>query len=656
MIKNCGSSFRGKNRYTRKELDDLAKLKGIMDYKSKNMDELCNILGLINNIPKKVNKTPSIVYEIPLKNIPKKTDSLKKVNKTPEKNNSLINKSRPCDSKNRNKNRYTRKELDDIAKLNGIQGYKSKNMDELCNILKNFKHKSSSLEKKQQKIEIEKKILKKQKIQEEDSFLSILNISVVKNHKNEEKLYNMINDKKIFVYLITNDDVNEKYENVTNINVNQLFTLFKKLKTDDDVRNLIIVKNNYDNNNKKYTDYSTNVNDQLINLEYENIILKNTYIINFTNITTSIIYNTYTVSNIINIVPSNDILYSNLGFYKFKLSYKYTIIDNKTRSMEILTPNGINKTDVNYNISNVLTNFNPKKYNVYVDSTKDFKLMVGNIHSTKDIIDYFINVKICSYTKLMQFTGTCWANSVMNSLLLSSKYTLLLKAYYSTWFNQATQLEKDEITNKDIRLCLNPKYSLEKYLIIIIYNVLIKNVKPTQDDDNLVAMVAAKLKHIYQMNSKYDKIITIKDAELYSDSGRPYTTFKFLYDFILKNDYIHLYDINLVQSNMSNKKIISASFNTTDYNKKVKFNPTLTFTNALFTIENCIIIIETKKNQWNHVICGFKCNNEYYIYDSNNVLLKHNWVLNPICQEYLNLTGYNSMNIFIISYINNKFI
>jgi len=44
----CGSSYRGKNRYTRSDLVDMAKKAQIKGYSKMNMDELCHILGIKN--------------------------------------------------------------------------------------------------------------------------------------------------------------------------------------------------------------------------------------------------------------------------------------------------------------------------------------------------------------------------------------------------------------------------------------------------------------------------------------------------------------------------------------------------------------------------------------------------------------------------------
>ena len=93
-----------------------------------------------------------------------------------------------------------------------------------------------------------------------------------------------------------------------------------------------------------------------------------------------------------------------------------------------------------------------------------------------------------------------------------------------------------------------------------------------------------------------------------------------------------------------------------EYMKPKNINEIILLKNGNFVIENCILLVATSPDKWDHVICGYRCNGEYYIYDSNNVLLKHNWLLDPVCKEYLDLTGHASMKLYIVSYINKNFI
>ena len=68
---------------------------------------------------------------------------------------------RPCGTKSRAPNRYTRKELDELAKKNHIQNISKKTMDELCKELKLIPSKQKIIQKKSLKIPSKQKITQK---------------------------------------------------------------------------------------------------------------------------------------------------------------------------------------------------------------------------------------------------------------------------------------------------------------------------------------------------------------------------------------------------------------------------------------------------------------------------------------------------------------
>lgn len=96
-MKNCGTQYKRGDRYTLTELKDIARARGIKGYSSMNMDALCNILFAVSKP------------------------------KTPEKKN--------CGLQFKRGERYTLKELKDMARARGIKGYSTMTMDALCNIL-----------------------------------------------------------------------------------------------------------------------------------------------------------------------------------------------------------------------------------------------------------------------------------------------------------------------------------------------------------------------------------------------------------------------------------------------------------------------------------------------------------------------------------------
>lgn len=125
----CGSKTRAKNRYTRDELEMMAQHCGIEHYKTKNMDVLCSEIAKSPN-PKPKTKSPN---PKPKSKSPQVKSHQKIVKpKTPQVKSCDFDTSRPCGTKAKGKNKYSRAELEKVALKCGIKGVKSKTMDILC--------------------------------------------------------------------------------------------------------------------------------------------------------------------------------------------------------------------------------------------------------------------------------------------------------------------------------------------------------------------------------------------------------------------------------------------------------------------------------------------------------------------------------------------
>jgi hypothetical protein len=118
----CGSKTRAKNRYTRTELEILAQSCGILNYKTKTMDELCLEIAKSKSPVKQLIKSPP-------------TQVITKIKKSKPSCN--FDYKRPCGSKAKGSNKYSRKELEKVAKECGIKGTTTKTMDKLCTEISN---------------------------------------------------------------------------------------------------------------------------------------------------------------------------------------------------------------------------------------------------------------------------------------------------------------------------------------------------------------------------------------------------------------------------------------------------------------------------------------------------------------------------------------
>jgi hypothetical protein len=55
---------------------------------------------------------------------------------------------------------------------------------------------------------------------------------------------------------------------------------------------------------------------------------------------------------------------------------------------------------------------------------------------------------------------------------------------------------------------------------------------------------------------------------------------------------------------------------------------TIMFNGCQYTIESAILRVEFLNMESTHAICGFFCNGEPWLYDSNGIVVKSNWVTN----------------------------
>ena len=154
----CGSSVKLKNRYTKIELQKVAKECGIKNITSKTMDQLCKELRFKKQQqkqtpkPKLTPKASSIAYKQMMKKYKQMT---KKHQQMVKKSKSIQHQffTRPCGPRKSAKNptAYSRPELEALAKKYNINDIKGKTIPQLCAELKTLIKKYSQQKKSQQK-------------------------------------------------------------------------------------------------------------------------------------------------------------------------------------------------------------------------------------------------------------------------------------------------------------------------------------------------------------------------------------------------------------------------------------------------------------------------------------------------------------------------
>lgn len=473
--------------------------------------------------------------------------------------------------------------------------------------------------------------------------------------------YNKINiqtdilkNKRIDTYVIINEkDID--YNRFFNKNLNYqsdldsfIENIFNKNKEN---HKLIILKTRYNEEESKQSLENINkINNFLQNKEINP--LNNVTIINYTNSTELVVYNNK-ICNVINMFCLSDVLYSDIQINNIN-----NIIENYKSTK--------NKLDV-YLTKNIII----KTIDKQIKTDKNINYMFTYYNNINDVIDFFIHKNICGYGRIKQLSGTCWLNSVINTLILPEHMTNVLISIYISHTNTNILL-KNEIENSDFKECLLKDYDVTKQILGIIYNILIKNNIIKKEDSNIIAKMAYIIKFYYDPKNigKNFEIPNTNTLNNTINGGDTLAALYYIYKYILGDCYdmiAYKNDNNTTLNNITNlnKKIIF----TITYEKDIvsTFDENITIDKSVFKLESCIIEFSGKK-PYNHVVCGFICNNKYFIYDSNEknitifqgekkLLYEYNWQnnLQNLLKDknYGNVYNtYKNVKIIAANYIN----
>jgi hypothetical protein len=366
--------------------------------------------------------------------------------------------------------------------------------------------------------------------------------------------------------------------------------------------------------------------------------------------------------------------------------------------------------------------------------------------NSKDLVcqwwfKWYFSVPPCLSSRLVQSTGTCWMNSIINSLFFIPEIITLLTSKYNSLLNK-DDIDKITFDKFDCTTC---NYDLKTLLFSLINNLLINKKKASNTDGNFIGFIASKVKCLYENK------LEMCNNKQYGDGGDPYKGLEIILKEIFNNDNIH-YCLSLeeeiikeqnkiidkINKNINDKSILIKEFNNKiedyenknkeiskliiDYNhkklknildeidlKKIilnKVNEEInlleikideleklieTLNKSLLELKNLYKILSTdnyfsndeikkfifkvieqknfpkililNKNMFdnninininlynyklcsssislggiNHAIAGIICNDKYYIYDSNNIIVEANWPQKDISNYLANET------------------
>ena len=198
---------------------------------------------------------------------------------------------------------------------------------------------------------------------------------------------------------------------------------------------------------------------------------------------------------VINMIPTDVKISINVDEFN-KHFGDYTINRTKTIAYEINNePN--NKTRI----------YEQKGGAKNINNIKNISFMVNtNVNNEKELenswwFKYYFQIPYCAYGRLTQSTGTCWCNTIINSLVLNPSIVNLLIEK----FNKLESKTKVHI-NKNIRTFdtfNNSNENLTTLLFAMINILLIKKVKAKQKNGNFIAELAARIKGISNNNDEF---------------------------------------------------------------------------------------------------------------------------------------------------------
>ena len=328
------------------------------------------------------------------------------------------------------------------------------------------------------------------------------------------------------------------------------------------------------------------------------------------------LFNEY-IQDIWNIFFFNIIIFSHLN------KKSYDLITNKqTRNDDILNKYCIgniytNRRKTFYKIFNVCTFNITKSRQIVSVSNKNIRYKIIEAPLTnidKYGISYLTNeytpIIRCYFGRLLQFTGTCWLNSIINALMLPkiSKQIILanIKYYYQTPNDKLSLTELH--TNQD-------NISYTNILSSIIYNIYIKKIKLQNHKSNdFILILASKIKRII-----YDQNLMKKHKNAYITERKKYIELtKNYYDNTYGESLISMLQIHVCKFIINNYIKFNSLYKIIEYKQNDEIKMTIDGDKKLIS---CIISIP------GHVICGFICENKEYIFDSNrsNEYIKDNW-------------------------------
>ena len=246
-----------------------------------------------------------------------------------------------------------------------------------------------------------------------------------------------------------------------------------------------------------FNNYLTN------NTKIKNSILQNITIINLTNDNTKVIYNLTNSQNenifrkIINVFgkDSEKILVTNPNFFRETPVDRNLIKEINTDEKSLW--------QISFTPKNPMYGGEIRKLYIRLMNTKSKSSNLSDQWWFK----WYFSVPPCLSYRLSQSSGTCWLNSIINSMFFVPKISEILVKNFET--SGVTPIDLKNFKFQNLNVMLNS----------LIYDILIKKTKAKTEDGDFIGSIASQIKCIYEKTDYCNKIG-------YGDAGDSYQGIK----------------------------------------------------------------------------------------------------------------------------------
>ena len=413
------------------------------------------------------------------------------------------------------------------------------------------------------------------------------------------------------------------------INTINLNYIFNKIKKDRILIKINVTNDDTDNIEKKY-DFSeiTIINmpfdfEDILKKIIENINITNTYIIILCKST-----NEQLKTKIQNFFTNNNFKYKIMILHLTYVNNYIPNFENVIVKNLVLNDETLEDIKINKKLEDIKIN---KKYDTVTKQEYKKKTYITNntyirFISKSLLYMFFVNFfKLCGFGKLIQISGTCWINSVINTFFMS---TSIQKILSEKWDEMEIDNQKyiNEIKQSSFDTC---PLNIINMIYMLIYQIIKKKEKILLDKNIFMdfSNELYKIKEFeklgiifkgYRQGGDSDIFVNHLIKNIFNENECRKIPDSY-YDILSTNITIsHKYKM-LVYNNTNNKNIIKEFIAIYDNNINIKYNLVgATCTTQYYNKSDNSFI-------GGHAVACFVCNNKEYLYDSNGILIKINW-------------------------------